>query len=419
MLDRLTPPPFQRNTSFNLIKPIQVHLPNGLHIQFVSGGAQEVVRVELIFQAGRWFENNWGVSHFTSNLLSKGTNSKDSFEIAQSFDQYGAHLEVAPSLDVTSFSLYSLVKNLKPVLQLFQEIIMEPTFPEQEIKQGKSIFLQNLKVNNEKTSFLASKLIRKNLFGEDHPYGKDLEEGDVSILDRNQLVTFHKQFFKDVQIIVSGKIDDPIQRMIIETFSGLDHAKLNEKNRVCGIQRTQETYLEKEGSSQTSIRLGKKSLARSHPDYVDLLLLNHILGGYFGSRLMKNIREQKGLSYGISSSIHALKHDSYVVIAADVNKENRQLATQEIRNELGILRSEKIEDEELNTARYHFIGSLQSEITTPFAHAEKLKTILLNNLHPQYYQNMIDRISVITAGELRLTAEKYFSAESFIEVAVG
>jgi zinc protease len=420
MLDRLTPPPFIRSTSFDLLKPLTSTVPAGATIQFVSGGMQDVLHIELIFNAGRWFEQKTGTSHFASNLLLKGTEKKTSSEIAQIFDQYGAHVEISPGLDTVAVSLYSLVSNLKPVLELFYEVMVEPAFPEKELRQNKSIFLQNLKINNEKTSFLASKLIRKKIFGVGHPYGKDFEEEDVKSIQQNQLTTFHNEFFRGAEIFVSGKISEASQKLITETFAGFQNAsKVKLKVPDDATITTSETYVEKEGSVQTSIRLGKKSILRSHPDYVDVVFLNHILGGYFGSRLMKNIREEKGLSYGISSTVQALKNDCFVSIGADVNKTNRSLATKEIKLELDKLCSHKIKQEEIDTARYHFIGSLQSELSTPFAHAEKIKNILLHNLPIDFYQKMINRISTISDTDLRSVAEKHFASEDFTEVAVG
>jgi predicted Zn-dependent peptidase len=165
--------------------------------------------------------------------------------------------------------------------------------------------------------------------------------------------------------------------------------------------------------------MGKKSVLRSSKDYADVLFISHILGGYFGSRLMKNIREEKGLTYGIHASLHALKHDSYLVIGADVNIENIDLTIAEIKKELERLSSELIDINELETSRNHFIGGLQSELTTSFAHAEKIKTIALFGLSDNYYNKLIDRIENVTAAELRDKSAAHFSADSFIEIAVG
>jgi len=419
MLDRKTPPPFNRSTTFNLIKPVNVVLANGIPLDFITGGEQDVLKIELILKAGRWFEKTWGVSYFTSNLLSKGTAKKTSFEIAQQFDLYGAHLEVSSSSDYVSVSLYSLGKNLKPVLQLLLEIFTEPVFPEKELAQSKDIYLQNLKINQEKTSFLASKLIRKNLFGEQHPYGKELDQHDINRITRDQVADFYKTFFTPFRIIVSGKIDESTQQLIVDAMTPLRQQKIADGQNHISAQDSSSTHLERKGSVQTSIRLGKKSVLRLHPDYTDVLFLNHVLGGYFGSRLMKNIREEKGLTYGIHSSVHSLLHDSFLLIGADVNKENHALTIQEIKNELKKLRTEKISAEELDTTRYHFIGSLQTEITTPFAHADKNKNIILNNLPTDYYSNMIARVSAISAEDLIATAEKHFREDSFIEASAG
>lgn len=419
MIDRSIAPSFTRSTNFELIKPEELTLPNGAKVFFVSGGTQAVIRVEIILKAGRWYESVWGASYFSSQLLSKGTSRKNSFEIAQIFDQYGAHFEISPGLDVVSISLYTLSKNLRPTLALVRELLEDSAFPEKELAQSTSIYLQNLKVNNEKTSFQASKLFRKKLFGDNHPYGKELEAEDVTELAAEQLKEHYASFGKDFTLIVSGKVDDANKQDIIETFRVLPYRMVSEKQIAADTVNTLHERISKKGSLQSSIRMGRKAIARAHADYASVLFLNHILGGYFGSRLMRNIREDKGLSYGIYSSLHTLQHDNYTVIGADVNNENLDLTFEEIRKELKRLCTELIDAEELEIARNHFIGSLQAEITTPFAHADKIKNIFLFNLPQDYYQKMINTIDGIQSEELIAIAGKYFAEDSFIEVAVG
>ncbi len=419
MLDRKLAPPYVKTTSFDLITPKENKLPNGINLFFVPGGFQDVLKIELIFHAGRWFEEKWGAAYFTADLLSKGTKQKSSFEIAQLFDKYGAHLEISPGLDFVSISLYSLSKNLAPVLQLLIEILSEPTFTEKEFDQAKSVFIQNLKVNNEKTSFLATKLFRKNIFGETHPYGSELEEADVNALETKHFQKHFFDFFDSAKVFVSGKIDSGNQGLILDTFTQWQHRKGPHNIHHTIQAHPQHQYLKKKESVQSSVRMGGRSILRSHPEYVPVIFVSHILGGYFGSRLMKNIREEKGLTYGISASIHGLNHDSYLVIGADVNKENVNLTFEEIRKELKILRTTKISFSELETTRNHFIGNLQSEITTPFAHADKIKTIKLFDLSPDYYQQMIIRIEKITPAEIIEISEMYFDESAFYEVAVG
>jgi zinc protease len=388
MLDRTIAPPFQRSTAFELISP-----------------QKEQLR---------------GSAYCAATLLSKGTHKQTSFEIAQQLDRYGAHLEISPGLDVVSISLYILNKNFERSLNLFIELLVESILPQEELDLLKSIYLQNLKVNQEKTSFQASKLVRKKLFGESHPYGKELEEKEVVDLTRDALLNHYTQFFKTATVLVSGKVSDTHRQLLSDAFGIFgNHVIPSVTVANAGTTVTSREIKSKEGSVQSSIRMAKRSIGKSHPDYFDALFLNHILGGYFGSRLMKNIREEKGLSYGISSSLHALKNDSYLVIGADVNQENLELTFDEIRKELNRLRTEVVSAEELNTARNHFIGGLQLEITTSFAHADKIKNIILFNLSPSYYQAMIQRIISITPEDLTLAANKYFTENSFVEIAVG
>lgn len=419
MLDRTVPPPFVKSSSFELITPEEKILSNGVQLFFVPGGFQDVVKIEFVFEAGRWFEEKPGAAHFTAQLLSKGTRQKNSFEIARLFDQYGAHLEVNPGLDFVSISLYALTKNLAPVLELLIEILSTPTFPEKELSQTQAVYIQNLKVNNEKTSYVASRVFRRNLFGEHHPYGSEVEENDVERLDVNNLHHHFGEFFHSARVFVSGKIETPHGNLMVDTFRQLHAGKRHPAISHSIIAKPGHQHVKKGESVQASIRMGKRSPLRSHSDYVDVLFVSHILGGYFGSRLMKNIREEKGLTYGISASIHGLRNGSFLVIGADVNKENARLTFDEVRKELKALRTTIISPGELETTRNHFIGSLQSEMTTPFAHAEKIKTISLFNLQRDHYQRMITRIDNITPAEIAAVSERYFHEDTFCEVAVG
>jgi len=419
MLDRTQAPPFTRSLAFELLEPQEVILPNGLSVNFISGGDQPVIKIELILKAGRWWEHTWGASYFFAQLLQKGTHAKSSFDIAAIFDRLGAHLEISPGLDVVSVSLYALTRNFDNALALLLELLTKAAFPQKELDQVKAIYLQNLKVNSEKTSFLASKLFRKKLFGESHPYGKELEPTDIHSLTQKNILDHFATYAQDGEVIVSGNVSERHKEKIVEMFSSLTVNRITEKDIISPPVIAERQLEEKDGSIQSSIRMGKKIVGRKHPDYAGVIFLTHILGGYFGSRLMKNIREEKGLTYGIYASLHTLLHDNYVVIGADVNKENLELTFAEINKELIRLCTEPVANDELDTARNHFIGSLQSEVTTSFAHAEKFRTRLLFGLPSDYYQQLILRIDNLSADDLMQIANVYFHDRSFLEVAVG
>jgi zinc protease len=419
MLNRKSPPNFVQNTSFQLIDHEHITLPNGCELYFVPGGEQEVIKVEFIINAGKWSEPLPGISHFTSALLPKGTRKLRSKDISSALDFLGIHLEIHPGFDFTSISFYGLSRNIALTLDLIVDILLNPSMPENELKQAKDIYLQGLKINLEKTSFVASREFRKKLFGEAHPYGRDIEINDLNNINRNELIHFHNQVYQDFIIFISGNISNELKRIIFEKLSRLRAKKSFVAPHKTSTPGVHLSHIDKTESIQTSLRMGQNIIGRTHHDFPAILLLNHILGGFFGSRLMKNIREEKGLTYGIHSSIHPLLHHSYFVISADVNKENREFTIQEIKKELKRLQQQPIQIDELNIARNHFIGSMQTEMNSPFSHADKIKLLMLFNLPIDYFQLLIDSIFSLKEAPLNLIAEKYFQENQLVTVSVG
>ncbi len=419
MLDRSTAPSHAEINSFNLPAPEIYHLSSGVPMIMLRGVAQRIIKVELIFSAGKWFESKKGVSHFTALMLEKGTITKNSFQIADFFDRHGASIEISPGYDFVSVSLYSLTENISKVLPVFLELLSTSVFPENELILQKGIFNQNLKVSNEKTSFIASKLFRQHLFGDTHPYGMSIEESDVNQLDRLDLSDFFTHHFSLTKVFVVGSIDDDIFKLL---SSELLIIQYDAKNK--GIpsffvsENISPEYVEKDNSVQSSLRLGKGTINRSHIDYPALVLLNHIFGGYFGSRLMKNIREDKGLTYGIYSSLNNLRNATFVLIGADVNRINKDIAINEIKNELSLLCNKPIGTQELLMAKNHLLGSLQLEIANPFSVIEKIKTIHLYGLDDSFYNNLFIKILDLNNISLQRAANDHLGG-NLIEVAVG
>jgi zinc protease len=419
MLDRKSPPPFKQSTAFELLTPERYTLRHGADVLLIRGGEQDVVKLELVFKAGRWFESQRGTSYFAGTQLTKGTPRYTSYQINNHFDFYGVHIEVVPGFDFISVNLYGLTSNITSVLDLFLEIITQAHYPDQELQQVQSIYLQNLKINQEKTSYLASCAFRSHLFGTAHPYGYELEASDVTALARETLCGFRQKHFQDFICILSGKLSD---EQATEILAKLDHLPVSRHKAIIHAVPSHAgtvTHVDKPDAVQTSIRVGKQTIGRNHPDYPGFLLLNHLLGGYFGSRLMKNIREEKGLTYGIHSSIQALRQGTYFLIGADVNRENRALTIDEIKRELQLLRTQPVPREELLTARNHFIGSLQTEMNTPFSHADKLKVLNLFDLEQDYFQRLINRMLELDAGSLLQLANQYLTEDELVIISAG
>lgn len=420
MLDRTVAPSFSTSRSIELPLVKKLVVSDHFNTYYFDQVRQALIKIDVVYKAGKWQESFPGVAHFTSQLIEKGTTSKKSNEIAEVFDQYGSHVEIAPGYDYTTISLYCLSNKIKDVLPLFLEILLMPSFPKEELELSKSIFTQNLKINNEKNSFVASKLIRKNIFGENHPYGSSVEEKTLNKISQGTLKTFFEERFNPFEIYITGRTEGAELNFIIDQLKKLNTTGITTAPTHHSVSAEQkEEYLRKEGSVQTSLRLAKKSINRTHQDYYDFLFLNHILGGYFGSRLMKNIREEKGLTYGINSSLNTFLNDSFFVIGADVNKENQEITIQEIRNELRNLREVKINEQELEIAKSHFLGSIQTDMANPFSVMDKIKNVNLNGLKSTYYNDLFTRIAHLTSDNLIATARTYLTDEDLFIVKVG
>ena len=419
MLDRKVPPPFAKEFSFDLPSPEIIVLKNGIELVLLKDIQQEVIKLDFVFKAGKWQEQKKGVAYFTAHMLEKGTSKLGSKKIAELLDQEGAQLEISTGADFTSVALYCLSKNFSKVIDVIFDILQESIFPEDEFNLLASIFIQNLKVNKEKNSFLASRALQKNIFGADHPYGRSAEESDIEKINVADLQLFYMTSFIPHEVYLTGNLSAGQATLLMESLSRLEIGQ----TPIISIQEQfiapfQEKIV-KEGSLQSSVRLGKLTIRKSHKDYVGLLLLNHILGGYFGSRLMKNIREEKGLTYGINSSIHSHLNASMMTIATDVNKDKLGATLEEINKELQSLMKDPIPADELGTAKNHFLGNLQLEVSNPFSAVEKIKLLRIYNLPPNYYSILFDRVKELSPADLQTIANNQIMPESFHLVSVG
>lgn len=411
MLIRTSPPAFSQNFSFELPTAEVTALSNGVNLFLLRGIQQNVFKIEFIFAAGKWHEPLKGLSHFLAIMLDKGTTTLSSKQIAEAFDFYGAQLEIVPGYDATSVNIYGLNRCLKKVLPIAIDLLINANFPMSELELQKEIFIQNLKVNNKKTSYVASKLLRQSIFGADHPYGSSVEETDVAGLSTEVLQGFFEQNFALENIFMVGNLDSEDDRWLKNM---LCKVRVKRKTIPPSIQiQNTETRTERAISEgvQASLRLGKRFINRDHVDYPAALLLNQILGGYFGSRLMKNIREEKGLTYGIYSSIQPLKSDSFFSIGADVNADNIEIALSEIEIEINNLVQKSISESELAVAKNHFLGSQQTEASNPFTAIDRIKVIESNHLPQEYYSFLFRQIQDTAVDNIQSTAAKYLNKE--------
>ncbi|RYU95310.1 M16 family metallopeptidase [Emticicia agri] len=424
ILDRTIAPPSQIIEQVSIPKAEKVLLNNQVPVYMVKAGEQPVVRLELIFEAGSRYENHTGEAHFASKMLSEGTSSHTATEISEHFDQYGAFLEIGHSVERLSITVHGLTKHLPKLLPLLQEMIADSVIPENELQVQKNITSQNLKISLEKSSYLAGQVFREQIYGLNHPYGKSLTLALIESISRENVKDFYDKNIrgKSFRVFIAGKFGDE-EVNAVNQYLGQTPLEPQKENTITDnlteIKHPESVLLERLDNLQSSIRLGKRMFGRTHPDFFKFIVTNTIFGGYFGSRLMKNIREDKGFTYGISSGLVPQRYGGYLVMGTDVKKEFTQQTLDEIAKEISRLQTIPVEQDEMDTAKNYMIGSLVGSLNTPFEVADRQKIILLDELSPDFYDNYIQKVRAVTPLDVIEMANTYFRQEDLCEVVVG
>jgi zinc protease len=422
MLNRTVAPAIQKISSIQLPVADITALPNGARLHCLSNFNQPVLKLEIVFKAGKWYEPAPGVSYFTSKLLLEGTRNYSAKQIADMIAYYGASLECNQGFDRATLTLYCLAKHLKSLLPLLKEIITEPTFPENEFLLLKKRTLQNISIEKQKNTYLATKRLTESIFGESHPYVAGLDESVIEGVTLAQLKAFFRNNFSlsGTEIFFSGAIQPSATEALIALLNEITQENLlPPDSQHTLLYKPQSHYLERDDQLQTTVRMGSIWPQMQNDDFPELLLLNKLLGGYFGSRLMKNIREDKGFTYGIFSTVSAKEQATLFYIGTDVNYQNSGLTVTEIQKEIQILQNELVPEEELNAVRNYTIGKFINDTNNIFDQVDKYKSLVLNNLPITYYSDYLQRISQVSANRLIQLAQQYLAPETFTTVLGG
>lgn len=427
-LDRTQSPPFQIINEVRL-PSVQTHtLDNGMPLHLIAVNQQPVLRVECIFDVGTWHEQTGAAGQpssafFAIKMLAEGTTSRSSAQISEYFDRYGAFLELNSGPDRSSVVIYCLTKFLPNVLPVVRELLTEPTFPEKEFDDLRNITLQNLRVNYEKNAYLAGVLFRRKIYGAAHPYGRSQQPDQIEQLTRQSVVNFYEQllYSRPFKVVMAGEASENEVALINRELGQLAIRSDELPGSAPELSSDDDlpTLAEKPDSVQSSIRLGRRLFTRAHPDFFKMLVTNEILGGYFGSRLMKNIREDKGFTYGISSNMPSFRRDGYFLISTDVKKENTQQTLDEIRKEIHILQTEPVSVSELETVTNFMAGEFVGSLNTSFEIADRYKVILLDGLPNDFLTTYIQNLRTVSPNDVMRMANQYLADEDLREVVVG
>ena len=423
VLDRKKNPPIVDAVNFKLnLKPYQKFvLDNGVEVYAVDAGAEEVLQTEWIFSAGNAQEDKNLVAATTNFLLRNGTSTKTAFQINEQFDYYGSYINRACYNETATITLHSLTRHIDNLLPKVRELITDSVMPQEELSIYQQNMKQRLKVSLKKSDFVAGRLIDVYLYGEKHPYGKYSSAEDFDALKREELVDFYKKYYQQGKLIifVAGKLPQNLEQLLNTNFGDLPFANVIEKETapVLGTEKKVRITNDPDGA-QGSIRIARPFPNRHHPDFLKAQILNALFGGFFGSRLMSNIREDKGYTYGIHSYLLNHVQQSGWLVSTEAGKDVCEATIEEVYKEMKLLRDEPVKAEELMLVRNYMMGSILGDMDGPFQIIARWKNIILNNLDEKYFYDSIETIKSVSAEELQLLAQKYLQPDDFYELVV-
>jgi zinc protease len=423
--DRKIAPPIHDAVEFDFkLPPInKAELDNGMPLYWLDAGVQDVVQIDWIFPAGIWYEQRPSVAHATAGLLKNGTAAHTAEQIHEALEFYGAQLKISAGNDYSTVTLYTLTKHLPELLPMVLEIITDSTFPESEVEIHKQNAIQRLLVNLRQCEFVANQKIDALLFGPDHPYGRFSKKENIETLTREDLLAFYKAHYTlaNAQMFMAGRVTENEVKCINEIFgkNALEKTEIKQTSfsAITSPEKNQRISNDPNGV-QGAVRIGRLFPNRHHPDYSPMVVLNTLFGGYFGSRLMSNIREDKGYTYGIYSSLSSEVNGGALVIHTETGRDVVEKAIKEIYHEMEVLCNEAAVDDELLLVKNYLLGSLLGDLDGPFSILQRWRTLILNGFTEDYFNNNIRIYKTITAKELQGLAQKYFSKEDFHEIVV-
>lgn len=423
-LNRKLAPEFKTIDKIDIQQAVEHTLTNGIKVYTIDSGSQELTKIEFIFKAGMYYQSQPLQASAANNLMETGTKTYTANELSDNIDFFGSFFECSVEQDYASLALFSLNKYLDKSLHYVEDIIKNPVFPKDEF----DIYISNKKqkhiVNSEKVNVLARRRFTELIFGEKHPYGIAVKDEDFDKLKLESVIQFYKTFYHsgNCTIIASGKLSSNLIDTLSSFFGKSDWGQVQlipVPNVAIDATKQQKHFIEKPDAIQSAVRVGRLLFNKKDPDYFKFQVLNTILGGYFGSRLMANIREDKGYTYGIGCGLMSLVNSGYFFISTEVGVDVTKNTLTEIYKEIKLLREELVDTEELETVRNYVLGQFLRSVDGPYSLADKFKAIWEFGLGYDYFEKYFEAVKTITPDEIRALANKYLQEKDLIELVVG
>ena len=424
MIDRSLQPPLREMEEYAIKHPECRVLANGVKLYLLDGGAVEVTRIDLVFEAGKRYQDQTMQALFTNRMLREGTHRLNRAEIAEKLDFYGAWMDQNVDYNNSFITLYSLNKCLPQTIDLLAQMMLEPVFDAQALEVVKQNNIQRHLVSLRKTSVQARRQFNKMVYGTNHLYGMMAEEDDYQAINRDVLVDFYQRQYHsgNLSIYLSGHITDACVQLIEQTFGhpfGQVQACVPRHNLDVTARPAEQCFIEMKDSVQSTVVIGKSTISLHHPDCQKLRVLITLLGGYFGSRLMTTVREEKGYTYGIFSMLNPTPSDNALMILSDCAHEFVQPLIDEVYHQIDLLQQVPVGEDELAIVRSYLQGDLCRTYDSGLSIADAWIYAHTQGLPDTCFHDYWQAIVSVTPAELQRLACTYLCKESLTEVVAG
>lgn len=412
-----------------LVTPDSVSLPeaacrtlrNGVKIYTLASDDFEVVRMTLVVHAGTSMQRKPFSASATVNMLSEGSANMSAQQIAERLDYYGSWFDVNIDRDYVYISFCSLARFFAPTAEVAEQIILRPAFPETEVAAYCAKRRQQLAVERRKVDTIAREAFARAMFGDDHPYGISSDESLYDDLRRDDLAELYRRLYvaENCFIVCSGRIDEEVLSIVSRIAESIPSAETAPQPLFPPCHTTHRLHVEHKPAVQSAIRIGRRLFDRRHEDFVGMQVVATVLGGYFGSRLMQNLRARNGYTYGVMAAMVNFDREGYLAIATQVASEHADDALREIYAEIERLRTETMSDEELRLVKNMMIGEMLRILDGPFGIADvTIENILCGKSNTATSQ-AVEQILATTPDDVLRLARRYLRREDMVEVVVG
>jgi predicted Zn-dependent peptidase len=420
--DRTRPPAFRVLQDFPLPKCELRWLDNGVQVWVMRDDRQGVCDLQVVYKAGRLHEYAPGSSLFCSKTLFSGTSNQTSGDINKEFELHGGYWQIQTGFELFTIHLYCMAENIRPILEQTKKCLIDPVFPFEDFEMQRNLILQQTKVNLEKNAFLASRKYNQLLFGAEHPFGYKLSLEQIGAYELTKAKNHYATCIQEAPfaLFYSGTWSEQVFTELNETLGQLTINKAEPGLEPPEMQSTlQHAYhQEVDDSVQTSLRIGKIAYPIDHPDKIAAEVVNEVFGGYFGSRLMKNIRENKGYTYGIYSSITYLHGTGMFTVSSDVIKDKLQDTLNQVSLEMERMKQEKVPYSELDTVKNYMAGEYLKSISSASTVINYHKMLWLHKLPVEFYDNYVSQIQE-TSAERVMERARILLRDNMLQVTVG